>query len=827
MTQQNINLAYCLDNRQTIDQIVSQLSAAPIDFHHFHGDSSLDAPTLSEQLADSNNTILLVVSDNFLKSPQCMGNAIELLQKKNAQILTIVADGIDKDPNTGDLVNVETNFDRVSDIIKYINYWQDKYLELRRKKKQLENISESQFNANLKKLRDISSDVGEFLRLLRSMKHVSLEQFEQNDYELFFQFVRNMDGWETYKQNKVVTAASKEEIIVEEIPTITSDEPLLEAVEEQQEVIEEQQEETVILPPSEPQEEPAVAIEEEPVEEEENDAITNEQAALELVKEGLNHFDAGRIDEALNVMAQAIEFNPNDPGLRYHYALMLIKDNQDLEGAKEQLERVVEIEDDNIEAYKLLGKIAEQNGSFTDAKQHYEKVLELDPSHPGIFYKIGNLLLTNFGDQKDLASTYFMQAIKNNPKNAYAAYKYASLLHNFYNNKPKAIEYYNKVLDIAPDHPQANFDIAEIYLELDNVELANQYYHKAVTNNPDLKTAENDEKFAIPVIVDIEEESNVASVPPSVEELNEEATIEVLKQYISRLEHFITVKKEKKEEEIVEAQEPEPELPPLKEEVVLITGATAGIGKATAEIFAQNNYRLIINGRRIDRLEEIKADLEENFHTAVRILPFDVTDRQGVEVALSNLEDEWSNIDILINNAGKAKGYGPIHSGDFEHWEEMIDTNIKGLLYLTRLVAPQMVERATGHIINVCSIAGKEVYPMGNVYCATKHAVDALTKAMRLDLFKHNIRVSQVSPAMVEETEFAVVRFDGDTERAKIYEDFTPLKSSDVAEAIFFMANRPSYVNIQDIVLQSTQQANATMVDRSGRKEQESNQEEE
>jgi NADP-dependent 3-hydroxy acid dehydrogenase YdfG len=171
----------------------------------------------------------------------------------------------------------------------------------------------------------------------------------------------------------------------------------------------------------------------------------------------------------------------------------------------------------------------------------------------------------------------------------------------------------------------------------------------------------------------------------------------------------------------------------------------------------------------------------------------------------------------LLNNAGKAKGLAPIQEGQLEHWEEMIDTNIKGLLYLTRAVAPLMAERGSGHIINISSTAGKEVYPNGNVYCATKYAVEALTKAMRIDLHKYNIRVSQVAPGHVEETEFALVRFDGDAEKAKIYEDFQPLTSKDVAEAIYFIASRPSHVNIQDVLMMGTQQASSTIIDKSGR----------
>ena len=251
--------------------------------------------------------------------------------------------------------------------------------------------------------------------------------------------------------------------------------------------------------------------------------------------------------------------------------------------------------------------------------------------------------------------------------------------------------------------------------------------------------------------------------------------------------------------------------------LVLITGASSGIGRATAEIFARNGYRLILTGRRLERLEELKSRFEAEHGSEVHLLQFDVRDQKAVEAAISQLPEAFQDIDILVNNAGLAKGLAPIHEGNLDHWETMIDTNLKGLLYVTHMISPGMVRRRKGHIINLGSSASKEAYPNGNVYCATKFAVEALTKSMRFDLHAHNIRVSQVSPGHVEETEFAITRFDGDAERAKIYNDFLPLKSSDVAEAIFFMATRPPHVNIQDIQLFATQQASSMVINRSGR----------
>ena len=248
---------------------------------------------------------------------------------------------------------------------------------------------------------------------------------------------------------------------------------------------------------------------------------------------------------------------------------------------------------------------------------------------------------------------------------------------------------------------------------------------------------------------------------------------------------------------------------------VLITGSTSGIGLATAREFAAHDYQLILTGRREDRLEQLKEELTNNFPVEVQTLCFDVRNFEECEKAISSITVP---IDILINNAGLARGLDYIYEGNIEHWEEMIDTNIKGLLYITRLISPKMVERKSGHIINLDSIAGKETYPKGNVYCASKYAIDGLTKAMRADLYTHGIRVSMISPGHVEETEFARVRFDWDEERASIYKDFNPLTAKDVAESIYFMASRPPHVNIQDIVIMGTQQAGAMLIDRSGRK---------
>jgi NADP-dependent 3-hydroxy acid dehydrogenase YdfG len=241
--------------------------------------------------------------------------------------------------------------------------------------------------------------------------------------------------------------------------------------------------------------------------------------------------------------------------------------------------------------------------------------------------------------------------------------------------------------------------------------------------------------------------------------------------------------------------------------IALITGASSGIGEATALLLAKNNFDIIITGRRKQNLVVLKNKIETETDAKVLVLNYDIRNLHENKTAIKHITPEWEKIDVLINNAGLAAGFSTIQDGDFDEWERMIDTNIKGLLYITRLITPGMVERGSGHIINISSIAGKEIYPMGNVYCASKHAVQSLTKGMRLDLLKHGIKVSSVSPGAVD-TEFSVVRFNGDTERAKqVYNGFTPLNAQDVAEAILFILTRPKHVNIDDILIMPTDQA--------------------
>lgn len=247
--------------------------------------------------------------------------------------------------------------------------------------------------------------------------------------------------------------------------------------------------------------------------------------------------------------------------------------------------------------------------------------------------------------------------------------------------------------------------------------------------------------------------------------------------------------------------------------IALVTGATSGIGKAIATMLAKNNWNLIITGRRLQRLIELQKQLNENFGVEVKILNFDIRNLLETYEVLKGLEEKWLEIDLLVNNAGLAAGLENFFEADLKNWERMIDTNIKGLLYVSKFVAPLMIKRNKGHIINISSIAGKEVYPKGNVYCATKHAVEALTKSMRMELLAYNIKVTSIAPGMVE-TEFSLVRLEDEQKAKDVYKGFEPLMAEDIANVVEFIIKQPAHVNINDITVMPTSQASSTIVKR-------------
>ncbi len=905
MSQKNIALAYCIDNIHTAEEIDQNLSQSGYRFEHYYGKKTTSEPSLNEQMSAHEGPILLMISDNFLKSAQCMNQSLDLIQEKGDLIIPIISPGTKRNEESGDLMKVETNFERVSDIIQYINYWQDQYLDLRRQKRQLrEELNEEELSLHLKVMREISSEAGEFLRLLRNMDYVTLNEFQDHHYKAFFEILDNLDDWDHFKEVPLVKSSpfpeeqdnSKDELPPEsrEIPTppppiVNEEEPneeeieidledipgisLLEGKENISKIIEQKKQDPIESPePTTEEEENAseenpvdenlleeeedqesiVSKEEEsnlidltlPSEEEEEEEKEEEEYLVNLevrniLTQAMNLMDQGQFKESLQLLKEKIEVYPAHDELRYRYALLLAQDGSEIEEAMENLQITLKNDPENDDANFLMGELEEMKGDYTQAVHYYQEVASNNPDYLDVFYRLGIVFSKYFENSTKQAAKYFKKAIKKNPANVDAVYQYALLLGEKLEKPKKAIKYFKRTLLEQADHPFANYDLALLYHQLNKKEEAWQAYQDAIKVNPELQTAENDLVFSHsepepepePVLepvaselVGVDNSSELAEqfVEEEFSELNgqpdenqenvvvmEQDTIEALKANIRRLEEILMTQTEQR----VLSRKPQD----VSVKTVFISGATSGIGKATAEIFASHGHRLILNGRRIARLEALKNQFESEFESDILLLPFDVRDTNSIKASIDSLPEEWQNIDILFNNAGKAKGFSPIHEGQLDHWEEMIDTNIKGLLYLTRAVAPFMARRKSGHIINVSSIAGKEVYPNGNVYCATKFAVEALTKAMRIDLHKFNIRVSQVAPGHVEETEFALVRFDGNSDKAKIYEEFRPLTSKDVAETVYFIATRPTHVNVQDVLMMGTQQASATLINKSGR----------
>jgi NADP-dependent 3-hydroxy acid dehydrogenase YdfG/Tfp pilus assembly protein PilF len=825
-----VHLVYCEDNQHYATQL-SQDLASVIDWHLIS--AGKDSPvSLADQLQGVDGPIILLVSDNFLRSAMCMHQCLSMLNDHQHQLLPVVVPGHQVDLQTREVETVHTSFDRVSDIIQYINYWQDRYLDLRRQKREDPELDDDGFNQHLKLVRDISSEAGEALRLLRSIYHLKWEEFNYAHYEQLFIFLDDKATWEAFvaQQPSTPEASTGEEepsleVDLRDIPGVsllggsvlpaeagetpaeeeaTDMTPMAEPLPETGEEMERPE-------PSTPGPEPGVetpAPEEEEEEEEEAVAektepiseviVDEDDQVAALIRKAWAHVDEGAFENGLTLLSAGFESLPARMDLRYHYAVIQTHEGNDLDAAREQVQIILHAEPENEDTLFLAAEIADLQHEPEHARHYLEEVLALNSDYPDAWYRLGILLVEHFPEDEEEALRAFKKAIRKDEENADAYYQAALLYKNRESKTKKAVKYLKRAIKTDPSHSFAHYDLALLYHQAGERKKAYEAYREAAALNPEFSTAENDRAF-----------NPRAAVParPTAGQAGQD-TLAALKSNVAHLEELLR-QQEKHAREVKQR--------PGTGRIALVSGATSGIGRATAEALARAGYRVIITGRRADRLAALKAEWEAAYDTDILPLIFDVRSASAVEQAIATLPPEWQAIDLLINNAGKAKGLDYIHEGQLEHWEEMIDTNIKGLLYLTRVISKGMVARGRGHIINVASTAGKEVYPRGNVYCATKHAVDALTKSMRIDLHTHGIRVSQVAPAHVEETEFALVRFDGDNEKARIYEDFKPLTSSDVAETILFIAQQPPHVNILDVVLQGTQQANSLIIDRSGR----------
>ncbi len=857
-------LVYCKANEITAHEIERELRSSGFQFEHRVCVEGMENLSFNDELKANPKPIILLLSDNYLKSVNPMHQVLTTFQELHRQnrLQSIVIDGWYPGDKPGTFNSVPTAFDRIGQIIKYMNFWQEEYLDMRHQSRANPQKDAEAIEERLKIVRGISTQVGEFLRYLRDTSYWEYQLLQENNFQAFFHSFGDEASFQAFSAQRVNQTASHAGVdrpsTAKEVETLS---PVEENVVEEEEIIIDQIPGMDLLesneapetgPANEPSNPPADAAQEkslhispdltkvENVVQERLDAEPPveipttpptvekvvekkvEEIAEDEVEEVTMDFDQdidNMIEEVAEEEAQIQSESPaesdKDQSRNYDILDSIFEDDEEEEEAEKTAEVEEEVNfknteivvpiavnranfvapnpaqdeeqypsDQDIEQYLELAAQAESDNNLLLAKSYYEKVLSINPDLADINYKLGRITATCFTNQQKQAGSYFKRAIKLDPDNVEARYQYAVLLAEQMDKPDKAIKHFLKTIDLQSDHPFANYDLALIYHRKGELETATSYYEQAFTINPELKTEENDLAF------------NYQNPEPEIEEVEEV--------------------------EEIPAEDSEPiNLRPVDEDIktVLITGATSGIGLATAQVFAERGHRIIMTGRRAERLEELEKQLQENYQIDTLTLCFDVRRREAIKEALAQLTEAWGSIDILINNAGLARGFAPIHEGDIEDWETMIDTNVKGLLYMTRAIAPKMVERGKGHIINVASTAGKEVYPNGNVYCATKFAVDALTKSMRIDLHQHGIRVSQVAPGHVEETEFALVRFHGDQDKAKIYEDFQPLKARDVAETIHFVATRPAHVNIQDVLMMGTQQASSNHIHRSGRVE--------
>jgi NADP-dependent 3-hydroxy acid dehydrogenase YdfG len=507
-------------------------------------------------------------------------------------------------------------------------------------------------------------------------------------------------------------------------------------------------------------------------------AITADENIVEKDTEILNsgiYFSNTQIEVEVESKVEEEVFEEVEINSQEANEEFLFNEVESIQNIKQPQEPLVNMQNENEtlnaeQLFELAIKAKEEN-DFLSARNYLEQLIRLEPMNGKALRNLAVIIDLHF--ENESADELFRKAFFCHEEDAALYCDYGHYLSRNPNELQKAVDMYQRAIEMDETNALSYLELAHCQLKIGQKTAAKANYLQACLINSDTRTIQLDSVFGV-------------YNPAPISDQKQEAESEILKN-------------------------------PNDDTVVLVTGASSGIGKAIAELFAMNGYKVIITGRRNERLDLVKEEFLNNYSAQVESLCFDIRDEQAVQLALENLPENWKNIDILINNAGLAKGRAPIHLGNLNHWETMIDTNIKGLLYISRLVSHGMVERQKGFIVNIGSIAGKEAYTDGNVYCATKAAVEMLTRGMRLDLHKYGIRVAAVHPGHVE-TEFALVRFDGDEQKADIYGNFAPLTAMDVAETVYYIVNRPLHVNIQDVLMFSTQQASATVVDMSGKK---------
>ncbi len=825
-----IHLVYAPENADLADLLTQQLGRIGLPFQHLSIRADETPGQLATRASASAGPVLIILTDNFLKNRHCMANALAMFQSlsKANRLLTVVANGRKVSEDGQQEESVPTQFDRVVHAIQYLNYWQTTYLDLNEGLPDVAPEEKERYEQNLEIVRNIANEVGELFSFLKESGYCSWAQLAADDYALFFRHFGLLEWHEQYRKlaaldheappptgPETIARATPlaaippvpgplvpvpAEDLPEDLPEKLSPNGIDTFRDETPDQEEADSAEIPAIPASEPVDEPA------------------NREIRQAIDDAWFWLGKGYTDRGLELFRLAVEQHPHSKPLYVEYQRALDQyGTADIETPEAEETPSVEPEtpptppapetapeatDQAQEAasYNQMGENALAKGDYLLAKYCWDRVTDMDPQFPGIYRKLALLTSEHLTDYKETAAHYLEEALVAEPDDAGLHYRLALLLRDHLDQPAKALQHFRDTVVLQPDHGEAWIALAQFTLEAgDRVQAENLYRH-ALEVQPSLQSEDYDAHFIQP-----REEPQQELPEPEPEEIA-----------VSAGEALAVAPVEEEEPAVAQAEEPA-KIRSEEPLTVLITGATSGIGRATAELFARHGHRILLAARRSERLEELKQHFQTDYQSEVHVLTVDVRDTHAVQSTFENLPEAWQNIDVLINNAGLAKGLAPIHEGNLEHWETMIDTNIKGLLYVTRCVTPGMVQRRKGHIVNISSSAGKEVYPNGNVYCATKFAVEALTQGMRLDLHKYNIRVSQVSPGHVEETEFALTRFDGDEARAKIYQDFQPLKASDVAESIYFIVTRPPHVNIQDIWMFGTQQASATVIDRSGR----------
>ncbi len=833
MNNINLYLFYATQNAETAEEVKNYLQKSALTVWE-----NVDNETLNQAIqADKKLKILVLISDDFLKNVQTMRFALWLGQTESRpQVLPVLLYNKRQKPASTEYEWQPTQIYTVPDTVYYRDYWYQEWIRLRKKLNVCPESEKPDLEADIAVAKKLQPAMNTVLGKFRDNQPLSYLKMQNEDYALFWQrFEFDLDA-----KNQAATQtenATAENTVTEN--TTTENTATENSINENSINENSINENSQFLP-----EEVVEGLEESELETENSPSPPEE--VVGLLNEILAENHSAEVSQVLNQILEEIDQVETTPTELANDGFSIDQEIEKMEKALQKVEQFqtqsahtetdkmaistpqsIEIQSNlmeninlNPEQTPLLGdtqpqerefaldlsalpndfdeklvyenyQIAEltdldtlfclaetesEEGDFVHAKICYERILQIDAQNGRALIWLARLQYRFLNNPK-AAEICYRKAILCSDESANLYYEYALLLSELGSYR-RAVENLHAALELEPEHALSYIALAKNMAILHQNDLAKMYYLQACALDESLKTVELDQAYKVlrkAPILEIQEEPKV----------NNEFEIKLL----------------------ADTEE---------QKTVLVTGATSGIGQAVAEIFALQGFKLIIAGRREEYLLRWQESLEQRFNAKIYPLHIDVSDPQSVENAFLSLPEEFKNVDILINNAGLAKGFGPIHEGNLSHWNQMIDTNLKGILYMINKIAAGMVERRKGHIINVGSAAGKQVYANGAVYCATKAAVDALTSAMRLDLYPHNVRVSAVHPGAVEDTEFSLVRYE-DEEKAKIYDKFKPLAAYDVAEMIYYIATRPAYVNVQEVLMFSTQQGSTYAIDKSGR----------